>query len=240
MIENRPLDIIEEERLGLIGRIKDSSELPWGERVGIVLVHGRAGNETVMWVFSKIIEGFDPIVFAPRAIAPDKIGGYSWWEVESDFRGSISEPKESISPEAGWLKLNPSIEALESAVRKLPDLYGVDPKKVVAIGFSQGGALISSVALANPTLFRGVAMLASFTPNIVRERYKDIDNMSLPSFFMSHGVLDQIIPYEKALVTKEFIEKKASSFHFHHDQVTHKISSSGMRELKVWIEELLK
>jgi predicted esterase len=238
MLSNRPLTDEEQEEIGLIGKIRDNSALPWGERVGVVLVHGRAGNEALMWVFSKCIDFLDPIVFAPRAILADKIGGYSWWEVDDAPGAAVNENVPSNSPNAGWDKLNPSINALELAVESLPAMYGVDPKKIIAIGFSQGGALISSLSLKRPELFKGVAILASFIPNIVREKYVEVNFSKLPAYFMSHGTEDEIIPFEKALLTKEFIAMKAKDFIFHSDKVTHKISSSGIKGLAAWIKGL--
>ena len=60
----------------------------------------------------------------------------------------------------------------------------------------------------------------------------------LPSYFMSHGTEDEIIPLEKALETKSFLENKARNFTFHSDKVTHKISSSGIKGLSAWIKEI--
>lgn len=238
MLSNRLLTDEEYEELGLYGKVRDQTAVPWGERFGVVLVHGRAGNESLMWVFSKCIQILDPIVFAPRAIYPDKIGGFSWWEVDDAPGSAVNENIPSNSPAAGWDKLNPSINALEMAIDNFPKMFGVHPEKIISIGFSQGGALISTLSLKRPEIFKGVALVASFIPNIVRAKYQETDFSVLPSYFMSHGTEDEIIPLEKALETKSFLENKARNFTFHSDKVTHKISSSGIKGLSAWIKEI--
>ena len=45
----------------------------------VVMVHGRAGNDQVMWVFSKALERLKPVVVAPQATIPDIKDGFSWW-----------------------------------------------------------------------------------------------------------------------------------------------------------------
>jgi predicted esterase len=233
MLLNRELERHEINALGVFGRVHDDSSEPFGKRTGVILVHGRAGNETLMWVFSKVIRELEPIVFAPRALLEDPIGGYSWWNFESREEGS-----ESPAPKATTLDhLEPGLTAISQAAHAIVDLYGVDPSRMIGIGFSQGAALLGSLSLMEPGIFSKVALLAGFLPKSVQEFFLKQDISQIPDIFMSHGIKDRIITFDKAVQSKEYLISKGGNVHFHSDEVGHKISSSGMRELKDWLKK---
>jgi len=232
LLSNRELNETECTALGLKGRVHDNSGVPWGDRTGVLLVHGRAGNESLMWVFSKVIQHLDPIVFSPRALDPDPIGGYSWWNFETRDEGG-----ESPAPRATTLEhLEPGLTAISQAAEAMVNLYGVHRSKIIAIGFSQGAALVGSLALMDPLLFTKVALLAGFIPKSVQDHFANQEVLSSPAFFMSHGTKDRIIAFHKAEESRDFLKSKGVSVTFHSDDVGHKISSGGMRAISEWLK----
>lgn len=231
MLSNREFAQSETELYGAFGRIHDNSEIPFGSRTGIILVHGRAGNETLMWVFSKTIKKIDPIVIAPRAIENDPIGGYSWW----NFPDRV-EVEPSPAPRKTSLdNLEEGFVVISQIANSMVKYNGVDPSKIIGIGFSQGAALLGSLSLFEPKLFSKVAMLAGFIPSSVQEHFKDQTLDNLPQIFISHGTKDKIISFDMALKTKDFLLSKNANLHFHSDDIGHKISSGGMKELEEWL-----
>lgn len=229
MLSNREFNHLEEQAFGTFGKVHDSSAQAFGQRTGIILVHGRAGNETLMWVFSRVIEQLDPIVVAPRAITEDEIGGYSWWKVSQPANVQLSNsPKDTRQQQ-----LEPAINLLEGIATSMPELYGVDPDRIFAIGFSQGGALCISLAMRNPRLFKGVGMLASFIPKVIQENHHgDLKNLNV---FVSHGTKDEIIPVERAQESVEFLKHFGANVFYNQDDVAHKISSSGLKAFREWL-----
>ena len=235
MLQSREFTKNEEEVFGLFGRVRDNSAISFGNRVGIILLHGRAGDETLMWVFSRAIEQLDPVVVAPRALKKDPIGGYSWWNVAQAL-----EQVESPSPRITTLEdLRPGLESLTNMALRLPDLYGVDPNLIFVVGFSQGGALAIASALNTPSLFCGVGLLASFVPTSVQSKFGNSCFSNL-NVFMSHGTKDDIVPYEKAEESAAFIRKIGADLFFNKDEVGHKISSAGLKSFKNWFIEKAK
>jgi phospholipase/carboxylesterase len=233
MLSNREFTQQELSAYGVHGRIHDASTVPEGERTGVILVHGRAGNETLMWVFSKVIQDIDPIVIAPRAPEPDPLGGYSWWNFENRVEGA-----ESPAPRKTTLdNLEAGLGIISNLAHTMIEKHGVHPQKITGIGFSQGAALLGSLALMEPQLLSRVAMLAGFLPSSVQEFFSEQEFSQLPRIFISHGTNDKIIAYDMALRTRDYFISKGADLHFHSDAVTHKISSSGMRELKGWIAQ---
>lgn len=231
MILNRELTEEESLALGIVGRIHDRSSVPFGERTGVILVHGRAGNETLMWVFSKVVQELDPIVVAPRAIEEDVIGGYSWW----NFEGRV-EGVESPAPRKTTLDhLDPGLTVISHLAHQMVKTQGVHPEKLIGIGFSQGAALLGSLALIEPEVFSKIAMLAGFLPSSVQEFFQERSFEHIPDLFMSHGTKDEIISFDMALKTRDYFLSKGANLFFYRDEVTHKISSGGIKQLKEWI-----
>ncbi len=231
MLSNREFSPEESKQYGIFGRIHESSTVPEGERSGVILVHGRAGDETLMWVFSKVIQEIDPLVIAPRAIEEDPIGGYSWWNFENRVEGV-----ESPAPQKTTLDhLETGLTAISQIAHQMINSKGVHPSKLIGIGFSQGAALLGSLSLFEPHIFSKVAMLAGFIPSSVQDYFSSGELSHLPELFISHGTKDKIISFDMALKTRDYLLSKGANLHFHSDEVGHKISSSGMKELKDWI-----
>jgi len=232
MLVSRNFDDVEIEQLGLNGKVRAESEVAFGDRVGVILIHGRAGDENVMWVFSRAIEDLDPIVIAPRGLVPDPIGGYSWWNLHHD-----PNTEESPSPSHSKLaQVKPAIDKIIEAAKKMPEMYGVDPNKIFVLGFSQGGAVSISCAMEHPQMFRGVGMLASFVPSVIKEKYADCDLSGL-NVFISHGTKDRIIPIERAKEGLDFLTERGANVAYNEDEVGHKISSAGIKSFKNWLME---
>lgn len=203
----------------------------------VLLVHGRAGDENVMWIFTKAFERLKPTVIAPRAFLSDPIGGYSWWHVE---RGTSQEKRT-----ATWEDVSNAAEKMFGFIQVLPRLYGVDTRQIIAVGFSQGAAVVSALVLKRPELFSGFALLAGFVPQIILEREDAIDprissgQLQLPPSFIAHGTEDHVIPVERARQARDYFSASGSRVTYQEESIGHKVGSSGIRALKSWFDELI-
>lgn len=183
----------------------------------VYLVHGRAGNFDVMWTFRRCLPDHCDII-APQAPLADRVGGYSWWDVESS---------EGLAAAHGALK------ALLSFMTSAPQAYMLNPPSMYALGFSQGAGLLSLIIQEYPSLLSAAALLAGFViPSSAPAR---VDKY--PPVLMLHGSQDTVVPLSKALKGKETLEQRGINITFHQDPVGHKIGAPGMRLLKDWLTE---
>lgn len=185
----------------------------------VFMVHGRAGNHDVMWAFRRCIpEG--ATIIAPQAPLADPVGGFSWWLVRPDW------PKE---------------EGVEAALKLLLFMrsvlvdLGLKPRKVVAVGFSQGGAVLSLCAQLKPDFFSGLGLLASFT---IKHPSIEADLGGLP-VFIGHGSKDETVPLDKAMRGGDFLRERGATLTLFTDDVGHKLGTGAMRGLKDWLSETL-
>lgn len=190
----------------------------------VFLVHGRAGNTDVMWAFNRCIpEQFT--VFAPEAPLPDPIGGFSWWHVESQT------DQESVQN---------ALTILTNFIVRAPAYYGLTPRALIGIGFSQGAGVLSALTLRNPAKFTGLALLAGFVVKRHGRTKSDAsDSAPLPTVYIAHGTLDEVVPVESARAGKQYLEQLGFQVQMEEDAVSHKIGTRGMRGLTAWMHQFL-
>ncbi|MCB0325314.1 MAG: hypothetical protein KDD69_17145, partial [Bdellovibrionales bacterium] len=232
MLKSREATAEEEQRCGLVHRVY----LP--ERAGLervplaVLVHGRAGDCRVPWVFSKALETLRPIVVAPQAPIADPIGGFSWWLMD--------HPPETESPavvQTTAAQLDLPMRRLSSFIENAAELYGADPERVVALGFSQGAAMLSTLSLRYPERFQAVGILAGFIPRAAMEQQVRRPE-ALPQYFIAHGTSDPVVPFQRAEESRNYLEQLGAKVFFHQENVGHKVGTAGIRALRSWLESL--
>lgn len=83
---------------------------------------------------------------------------------------------------------------LTSLVRKYESGYGVDPQKVFAFGYSNGGGMAYRMAIEQPQLLNAIAAIGASlpTPDNFNGR---IDNIT-SRIMLVNGTSDPIVPYE--------------------------------------------
>lgn len=158
---------------------------------------------------------------AVQAPLPDKLGGYSWWDV--------SEKQEV----ADLIKV-PSVTLLPF-ISNFMQKYSLKPSKLSALGFSQGAGLLSLCMQLEPARFKAVAFLAGF----VVELDQSVRAESLPEVFIAHGIQDQAVPIGKAKRAEEFLRQRGHPVTYVQDSVGHKVGTQGMRALKDWLASAL-
>lgn len=198
----------------------------------ILLVHGRAGDARVMWLFGRALSGFSSIVISPQAPLVDPLGGYSWWLIDSDV-GTASPDRRATTTE----QLSPAIAALESFVHTCSAEFRVDARRIIGLGFSQGGALLSSLSLIRPELFSGVALLASFVPAVILDQ---VSRCGSTKYFIAHGTEDEVVAYSYAERSRDALLDRGAAVEFYSDSVGHKVGSNALRGLKAWVTQCVR
>lgn len=220
MKENEPLLVDSGaafERAGLIHRLRE----PTGEgpHPTIVMLHGRSGNEDVMWIFERTVpKGW--LLVAPRAIKEDPRGGYSW---------RIREKEEWPSLPA----FDVPVGAIVDFINALPEVYNADLQNLYLMGFSQGAAASYAVAMHYPQLIQGIAGLVGFLP-------MDCDDIAAAEplagmpIFMAVGKRDERIPYERSLACAHTLHMAGADVDYHEYDMRHRLNADAMRDLKTW------
>ena len=185
----------------------------------MLLIHGHTGDENSMWVFGRDLPSSYWIV-APRAPYATEPGGYSW-------RPSQFENMNQLSLDL----LRSSAEALIQLVDEYSASVKIDAKVFDVMGFSQGGAMSSLLAMIYAQRIGKVGILAGFVPGgldgLVSQR-----PLEAKPFFVTHGTKDEMVPIEHARASIQTLEQAGAQVTYCEDQVGHKVSASCLRSLK--------
>ncbi|MDM8530293.1 hypothetical protein QUF63_03915 [Anaerolineales bacterium HSG25] len=214
--------LITSDQFKLVHRVSLPENANFDEPVPIViLVHGYAGNEDVMWIFRQIIPNGVAII-TPRAIIPLPENEYCWFEHDGEHR-VVPDPT----------SLQHAIEVLHQFIIDLPNHYPVDLSQLVMMGFSQGAAMCNSLALVWPDLLQGVASIAGILPDLPDiAPYPDL-LIDLP-IFIAHGLKDETVPLNMAHYTRDSYRQLGAEVTYGEYNVGHKINTQALKDLQVW------
>ncbi|MEP7288817.1 MAG: dienelactone hydrolase family protein [Chloroflexota bacterium] len=203
------------EALGLAHRVR----IPSGEGLHptLVMVHGLQGNEDVTWVFARTVPP-DWLIISPRAPFAATAGGYEWSDSESPERNTLT------SLEAGNA-------ALTRFIDHLPNVYPVDPSRLVLLGFSQGAAM--SYLFATSHSVSGVAALGGFIPPQLVSQLHPLNHLPI---LILHGTRDETISIETARRNRDQLIAAGADVTYQESDIGHKVSSAGMAALKEWLK----
>lgn len=184
----------------------------------VVMLHGRYGNEDVMWVFGRTLPK-NWLVVSPRAHLAEQ-DGFSW----------------VLQKEGNWPTMAEFGEAagvIARFVQALPDLYQADPARIYLMGFSQGAAASFATAVSHPGLVQGIASLVGFMPINAAQLNLAAGLHDLP-VFMATGKKDPLIPYEVALACAQTLRMAGADLEFHEYDTGHKLNKQGIQDLTDW------
>jgi len=183
-----------------------------------VLLHGRKGDEDVMWIFRQVVPR-PWLVVAPRAILVDPGGGFSW----------------QVQPRGEWPALatfDPAVDALDRFLSALPRLYNADPDRLYLMGFSQGAAVAYAAALRDPAITRGIAGLVGFVPRVPPETIAE--RLAGLPVFMAVGIDDTTVPLDEAQRSAAVLRVAGADLVYREYPTEHKMTSAALDDLQAW------
>ncbi|MBT3336313.1 MAG: alpha/beta fold hydrolase [Anaerolineae bacterium] len=191
----------------------------------LLLLHGWTGDENSMWAFMRNAPPNYAII-APRApyLAPKDKGGYSWREMKPGTWGSPTREELQL---AG--------DALVSLVDEWSDTLSISSTTFDVIGFSQGGALATTLAALYPSRIYKMAVLAGFIP-------EGVDAILRPGLlknircFWAHGTQDELVSFERGRASLKMLDEAGAQIQFCEADVGHRVSKDCRRALDAFLE----
>jgi phospholipase/carboxylesterase len=121
---------------------------------------------------------------------------------------------------------------LDAVLRRYP----IEASKLVALGFSQGGALAYALALADPARFAGLVVLSSWLPDALVQRLPAIGSDRLPAL-VHHGTQDDLVPVERGRESVEALRRLQVPVTYREFDMGHEITAVSLTHLSAWLEE---
>ena len=198
---------------------------PKGRNKHLLLIHGYGANEHDLF-------GLAPYIPAEWGIlslcAPIDLpwGGYAWYH---------------ISMEGGGLRqdISSAVESQKRIVEALDELReGVDPEKLVYLGFSQGAILGWSIGLEYPQKIDGLAALSGFWNKDILQEKADFEGLGRKAIFMSHGTMDEVIDIRLPRASQEELASNGLQVQLREYPQGHGIGPQNLEDLLQWLDTI--
>lgn len=201
-------------------RLPDGSAHGSGPHPMILMLHGWTGDENSMWIFADRLPK-NALLVAPRGTHSAPGGGFSWhehkmrWPTLDDFRPSAQALMGWITPE--------NFPTWDGSALRL-------------VGFSQGAALVFTMAMLYPNRSAAVAALSGFLPDGADALLKGQPLKNKP-VFLAHGTQDELVEVAKARSAAQVLRQAGARVDYCEDNVGHKLSASCFRSLEAFFQD---
>lgn len=203
----------------------------------VIWMHGLGadGSDFVPIVRELDLTGCPPIRFVfPHAPAiPVTINGGFVMRAWYDILGSDIAKRED---EKGLRTSQAAIEGLIEQEKS----RGIAANRIVLAGFSQGCAIALQTGLRHPEKLAGLLCLSGYVPlhtTLMEERHKA--NHETP-IFMAHGRGDQVIPIDRAEMSRDFLKALGHSVEWHEYTMQHSVCVEEIDDISAWLQRILK
>ena len=199
-----------------------------GPHPTILTLHGRGANALDLLGLAPYLCNGKFLMICPQGPLETPIGpgavGYAWYPMSMGG-----------APDVGTILS--SREKLDNFLDACLKSYPIDAKKLVVLGFSQGGVMAYSLALSNPARFAGLAVLSSWLPKeLIPELSIKEGIQSLPTL-VQHGSQDQMIEIQRAKDSVERLRALRVPLTYREYDMGHEITPRSLTDLSAWLEE---
>jgi len=190
----------------------------------IVLLHGYGSNEEDLFSFVPYLPS-EYTIISFRAPISLEMGGYAWSNIHyDDLRG-----KNTV-----FLEAKESLRLIKESIDLSIVHFNIDNSDISLIGFSQGCMLSWAMTINHPDLIRRAVTLSGYIiPELINV---SLENVSKLLIFNSHGILDQMIPIDKARKSIDLIKKNNSKIIYKEYNEGHGISQENFSDFLNWIK----
>lgn len=198
-----------------------------GPHPTVVALHGWGANSLDLLGLAPHLCGGRFLVLCPQGTVGVPIGpaatGWGWFPL------TLGQP-----PDPGAFAR--AVEHVREFLREARARYPVDGRKLVLLGFSQGGVVAYALALSEPESFSGLVALSSWLPGPLVEHLPARDRSQLLTL-VQHGTGDDLIGVSRGRESLERLRELRVPVTYREYDMGHEISARSLRDLSEWLEE---
>jgi len=194
----------------------------------IVALHGWGASAHDLLGLAPVLHRGQALVLCPQGpvaleVAPGMLG-FGWFPIAM---GRPPDPAEFAKGAAALRAF------LDAALARYP----VDRRKLVLLGFSQGGVMAYDLALREPERFAGLVALSSWLPDPLAEAVpRQPAHAALPTLVI-HGTRDPMIPIERGRSSRDRLLALGVPTTYREYEMEHEIRPEALRELVAWLDD---
>ncbi len=198
-----------------------------GPHPTIVAMHGWGSNALDLIGLAPYIAGGRCLTLCPQGPVEVEIGavnGCGWYQLR------IGAP--------------PDMEAMGRAADRLMrfvdaalERYPVDRRKLIVIGFSQGGVMAYNLAIRHPERFAALVALSTWFPEELAEHAGNRDALAQLPTLVQHGRADDMIDVAKARQSIEHLRAFKMPLTYREYDGAHEVTADAIRDLSAFLME---
>lgn len=190
----------------------------------LILLHGVGSNEQDMFgLASQFPENYRVI----SARAPLTVGNesYAWYPLQINSGKFIYNFEEAEK----------SSTILEQFIAELKQKYELNSNDIYLVGFSQGAIMSYNLALTEPTLVKGIAVMSGRLMDEIKPKIAAIENLKKLRIFISHGTSDTTLPVQFAREALSYLKSHELNPEYHEYAEGHGINAAMLQDLLHWL-----
>ena len=163
----------------------------------VILCHGYGGDGNDISIVANYWKNFMPktLFFCPDAPEICKVNpsGFQWFDLMDQA------PEETLS------KSLVAENKLNQFIKDVMEQNQITSNKIALVGFSQGCMISLQTALKRK---ESVNCVIGYSGKIINIDHLSKNIVSKPEIYLMHGDIDQVVPIDNFLATKEFFIKR--------------------------------
>ena len=198
-----------------------------GPHPTIVAMHGWGSNALDLIGLAPYIARGRCLTLCPQGPVEVEIGavnGYGWYQLR------IGTP--------------PDMEAMGRAADRLMgfvdaalERYPVDRRKLIVMGFSQGGVMAYNLAIRHPERFAALVALSTWFPEELAEYAGDREALAQLPTLVQHGRADDMIEITKARQSIERLRVFKMPLTYREYDGAHEVTADAIQDLSAFLME---
>ncbi|HEX9814689.1 MAG TPA: alpha/beta fold hydrolase [Myxococcota bacterium] len=194
----------------------------------IIAFHGWGASAHDLLGLAPIFDGGRSLVLCPQGPLAFQAGpgqiGYGWFPLTS---GGPVDPAE----------LEKGIDALQRFLDEALAAYPVNRRKLVLLGFSQGGFMAYALALRNPAAYAGLVALSSWLPADKAAEVTPNPELENLQTLVIHGTRDSMISIDLGRESRDALSKLGVPTTYREYEMGHEIKPEALRQIISWLDE---
>lgn len=194
----------------------------------ILALHGWGASAHDLFGLAPVIHDGDALILCPQGPVEMQTGpdsrGYGWFPISS---GGPPDPAAMVA--AGF--------QLRTFLDQALECYPIDPKRLLLMGFSQGGVMAYDLVLRDPSRYAGLVAMSSWLPNDIANTIEMRDEHAHLPVMVTHGLKDPMIDVERARESRDRLIQMGVSPTYREYEMEHGISPEALRDIVAWLEE---
>jgi phospholipase/carboxylesterase len=199
-----------------------------GPHPTILALHGWGANALDLLGLAPYIGSGRYLVLCPQGTVQMSLGpgavGYGW------FPSTGGGPPDLPAIDAAHEHL---LVFLDAACQRYP----IDPRKLVLLGFSQGGVMTYRFGLSAPERFAAIVALSTWLPTAFLDQRPPVEASTHPPLFIQHGTRDELVSVERARQSVQALRPLGVPVTYREYDMGHEINAPSLTDLSAWLQE---